>query len=50
MCKIGVREHDRWRELVANGRLAMPARARPVKAPRLIKSLRSASSLVLAER
>ncbi len=43
-------EGDRLRELVAQGRLAAPARVRPARAPRLVKSARSASSLVLAER
>jgi prevent-host-death family protein len=43
-------EDDRLRRLVAQGRLAAPARARPALAPRLAKSDRSASELVLAER
>jgi len=43
-------EGDRLRELVANGRLVAPSRARPMRAPRLAKVRRSASSLVLAER
>ncbi len=41
---------DRLRGLVAQGRLVAPARARPRRAPRLVKSSRSASALVLAER
>lgn len=41
---------DPLRELVAAGRLVAPSRARPVRAPRLAKSRRSASALVLAER
>jgi prevent-host-death family protein len=41
---------DRLRGLVAQGRLVAPARARPTRAPRLVKSSRSASVLVLAER
>ena len=43
-------EDDRLRELVAEGRVVPPARARPSPAPRLTKGRRSASSLVLAER
>lgn len=41
---------DRLRELVAEGRVVPPARARPRRPPRLAKSRRSASSLVLSER
>ncbi|MDQ3849670.1 MAG: type II toxin-antitoxin system prevent-host-death family antitoxin [Actinomycetota bacterium] len=41
---------DQLRELVANGRVVPPARARPLRAPNLRKGHRSASSLVLAER
>ncbi|HMH46818.1 MAG TPA: type II toxin-antitoxin system prevent-host-death family antitoxin [Solirubrobacteraceae bacterium] len=41
---------DRIRELVAEGRVVVPSRARPRRAPRLAKSRRSASSLVLSER
>jgi prevent-host-death family protein len=41
---------DRLRQLVAEGRLVVPARARPARAPRLAKGNRSASGLVLAER
>jgi hypothetical protein len=40
---------DRLRELVAQGRVVPPARARPRRAPKLAKG-GSASSLVLAER
>jgi prevent-host-death family protein len=43
-------EDDRLRHLVAEGRLVTPTRARPKRAPRLVKSRRSASSLVLSER
>jgi prevent-host-death family protein len=43
-------ENDRLRSLVAGGRLTAPSRARPIKAPSLVKSSRSASSLVLDER
>jgi prevent-host-death family protein len=41
---------ERLRGLVAEGRVAPPARARPRRAPRLVKAPRSASSLVLSER
>jgi prevent-host-death family protein len=41
---------SRVRALVAEGRLTPPAAARPQRAPRLAKTDRSASSLVLAER
>lgn len=41
---------DRLRELVADGRLVPPARARPTKPPRPAKAAPSASSLVLSER
>jgi len=41
---------DRLRELVAEGRLVVPSRARPKRAPRLVKSRRSASLIVLSER
>jgi prevent-host-death family protein len=41
---------DRLRELVAQGRVVPPARARPRRAPKLAKARRSASSLVLSER
>jgi prevent-host-death family protein len=41
---------SRLRELVSEGRLVAPARARPGKAPRLVRAPRSASALVLAER
>jgi prevent-host-death family protein len=43
-------EDDRLRELVAAGRVRVPAAARPARAPKLVRSSRSASSLVLAER
>jgi prevent-host-death family protein len=41
---------DRLRQLVARGRLVAPARERPTRTPRPVKSDRSASGLVLAER
>lgn len=41
---------DRLRTLAAEGRLALPARSRPKRAPRLARASRSASALVLAER
>jgi prevent-host-death family protein len=41
---------DPLRELVADGRLVAPSRTRPVQAPRLVKSRRSASALVISER
>jgi prevent-host-death family protein len=43
-------EDDVLRRLVAQGRLVAPARAQPTRAPRPVKSNRSASGLVLAER
>jgi prevent-host-death family protein len=41
---------DRLRELVAEGRLTPPARARPRRPPRPATTRRRASSLVLSER
>jgi prevent-host-death family protein len=41
---------DRLRELVSEGRVVPPARARPRRAPKLAQARRSASSLVLSER
>lgn len=41
---------DRLRRLIVAGRVAPPARNRPARAPRLAKSTRLASELVLAER
>jgi prevent-host-death family protein len=41
---------DRLRQLVAQGRLVAPGSARPTLAPQPVKSDRSASGLVLAER
>ena len=41
---------DRLRELVADGRVVPPARARPRRAPTPVKARESASSLVLSER
>ncbi len=43
-------EDDRLRELVADGRLTAPTRARTSHAPPLARTRRSASSLVLSER
>ena len=43
-------EDDLLRKLVAEGRLVAPTRARPKRAPRLVKTRDSASSLVLSER
>jgi prevent-host-death family protein len=43
-------DDDHLRKLVADGRLVAPTHTRPPKAPRLVKSRRSASSLVLSER
>ncbi|MGH2903780.1 MAG: type II toxin-antitoxin system Phd/YefM family antitoxin [Solirubrobacteraceae bacterium] len=43
-------QNDRLRELVVQGRLVLPARAQPTRAPRLVKTRHSASSLVLSER
>ncbi len=43
-------ENDRLRELVAQGRIAPPGRARPSRPPRPLKVQRSASSVVLSER
>jgi prevent-host-death family protein len=50
---VPAREADsenRLRELVAQGRVQLPARAHPLRAPRLAQARRSASDLVLAER
>lgn len=41
---------DRLRELVAEGRVVPPARARPSRAPEPTRAGRSASALVLSER
>ena len=41
---------DGLRALVAAGRVVPASRSRPARAPRLVKSLSSASALVLAER
>lgn len=41
---------DALRQLIVQGRVVPPGRARPAQAPRLAKSSQSASSLVLAER
>jgi prevent-host-death family protein len=42
--------HGRVRALVADGRLTPPAARLPSRAPRLVKTTRSASALILAER
>lgn len=50
---VPAREADaenRLRELVAQGRIQLPSRARPRRAPRLAQARRSASDVVLAER
>jgi prevent-host-death family protein len=44
------RDDDRVRRLVAEGRISQPSRSLPSRPPRLRKSRRSASSLVLQER
>jgi prevent-host-death family protein len=41
---------DQLRALVAEGRLALPSRERPRRAPRLAHGSSAASELVLAER
>lgn len=41
---------EQLRSLIADGRVVPPARARPVRPPRLARAERSASGLVLAER
>lgn len=47
----GVADHDdAVRALVAQGRVVPPGRARPERPPRIARSKRSASALVLAER
>lgn len=46
----GVAGDDQLRELVAGGRVTPPSRSRPARAPRLVVSKVSASSLVLSER
>jgi prevent-host-death family protein len=43
-------EQDCLRELAAQGRVLPPARALPKRPPPMVKSARSASSLVLSER
>lgn len=44
------RGEDRLRELLADGRIALPARPLPARAPRLAGSDRSATAIVLADR
>jgi prevent-host-death family protein len=46
----GASETDELRKLVADGRLVAPARARPTRAPRLVKAPSSATSIVLSDR
>lgn len=41
---------DRLRQLVVQGRLSLPSRARPRRAPRMAKAARSASRVVLSDR
>lgn len=41
---------NRLSQLIAEGRLVAPGRARPKQAPRLVKARHPASSIVLAER
>jgi prevent-host-death family protein len=41
---------DRLRALVVAGRLTVPTRERPVRAPRLARTDRTASSVVLEDR
>ncbi|MBA3300755.1 MAG: hypothetical protein H0T15_02710 [Thermoleophilaceae bacterium] len=41
---------ERLRELVAQGRVVPPAKARPPRAPKPVKTSQSASALVLSER
>jgi prevent-host-death family protein len=43
-------EDDRLRQLVDQGRVTLPTRKRPARAPRLVDSTTPASSRVLAER
>jgi prevent-host-death family protein len=43
-------QHERLRQLVAQGRLVPPSRSRPERAPRLARAKESASALVLADR
>ncbi len=43
-------EEDQLARLVTEGRLVAPTRARPKRAPQLVTSARSASSVVLSER
>ena len=41
---------DALRSLIADGRIVPPSRSRPARPPRLARTGRSASALVLAER
>jgi prevent-host-death family protein len=47
---VAASEDDQLRRLVADGRLTTPTDARPRRAPPLVESDVSASSLVLSER
>lgn len=47
---VATASDDHMRKLIANGRVVSPAGNRPVRAPRLVRSSRLASELVLAER
>jgi prevent-host-death family protein len=42
--------NDALRDLVAEGRVVLPARTRPHRPPRLVKGRASASELVISER
>jgi prevent-host-death family protein len=44
------RDDGRLRSLVAEGRLTLPSREQPRRAPRLARGSRPASALVLADR
>jgi prevent-host-death family protein len=44
------RSDERLRALYAEGRLTPPARARPVRPPRLTRGERSATAIILADR
>lgn len=41
---------DRLRELVAQGRVVLPARARAARAPKPVQARQSAAALVISER
>jgi prevent-host-death family protein len=46
----GSEREDALRALVGQGRVVLPARPRPQRAPRMARAEQSASALVLAER